>query len=137
MVDDDPDDRMILEQAFTELRPGFGLLQLRDGKELMDYLTTTNAEELAELIVLDLNMPKMGGKEVLMELKSDHRFKQIPVIVYTTSTNPVEKKEVLAMGANGFITKPYQYTSILQFISAITSLFCQDRSPAAVQSFQT
>jgi CheY-like chemotaxis protein len=91
MADDDPDDRLLLQEAWEENRLANVLHFVEDGEALMDYLhrrgryTSLINEPLPGLILLDLNMPKKDGREALRELKADPHLRRIPVVVLTTS----------------------------------------------------
>ncbi len=64
---------------------------------------------LPSMVILDLNMPRMNGTQTLRLLKSDQRFKDIPVVIYSTSLNNIEKDECLALGAHSYVIKPVSY----------------------------
>jgi CheY-like chemotaxis protein len=131
MADDDDDDCMLVEDAFREVEPGYRFLCLRDGQELINYLhhcaTHEESDECAipDLILLDLNMPKMNGREVLREIKADPRFRKIPVVVLTTSK--AERDILLSydLGANSFITKPISYEELIAALKNLNKYWFQ------------
>lgn len=93
MADDDPDDRAIIEDALAEFNAGDVVQFANDGAHLMQLLNVAfTATTYPRLIVLDLNMPKLNGTQTLQQLKQDARFRHIPVIIYSTSINHVEKE---------------------------------------------
>jgi CheY-like chemotaxis protein len=107
MADDDPDDRMILEDAIQTLYPHKIISFVENGQALWDALNRGNANgDIPSLVVLDLNMPKLNGSETLKAIKADERFKHIPVIIYSTSVNPLEKEKCLRLGAHSYMVKP-------------------------------
>jgi CheY-like chemotaxis protein len=107
LADDDPEDRLIIEEAMESLNSKDVMLFASNGEQLFDVLKSNFSASLSPcLIVLDLNMPKMNGTQTLSKLKNDENFKHIPVIIYSTSVNPVEKEKCLSLGAHSFITKP-------------------------------
>ena len=85
------------------------ILFAENGEEVIEILTRFSSGELPCLIVLDLNMPKMNGTETLRYLKSEERFRKIPVIIYSTSINPVERDRCLHLGARDYISKPASF----------------------------
>ena len=95
IADDDPDDRLLLEEAWDEVSIAKSLYFVEDGEMLMDFLyhrgdyKIDDAFPRPDLILLDLNMPKKDGREALKEIKADATLRQIPVIVLTTSQNRV------------------------------------------------
>jgi CheY-like chemotaxis protein len=101
LVDDDPDDQLIFTDALNEVNNQFNCFVASNGQEALARLQ--NMPE-PMLIFLDLNMPVMNGFEFLMQIK-ESRHKQIPVVIYTTSDHPRDKKESLENGAYMFFTK--------------------------------
>jgi CheY-like chemotaxis protein len=110
LVDDDPEDRMIVQEGFQEMGAG-DALEFAASSEQAFMLLDKKFEEgfLPCLVVLDLNMPKMSGTQILGSLKEDARFKHIPVIIYSTSINPLEKERCLGLGAHSYIMKPVSF----------------------------
>ena len=127
VAEDDADDRFLLETAFAE--NGFkGKLEfVENGVELLDYLRNLKTEDantehpLPGFILLDLNMPKKDGREVLKEIKEDPRFKKIPVIVFTTTKNENEINRCYELGANTYVVKPVGYENLVKTIEDIRS----------------
>ena len=120
LADDDEDDRMLARDALKESRLANDLHMVKDGEELMDYLLRRGAyEALADsprpgLILLDLNMPKMDGREALKAIKSNASFRRIPVVVLTTSKAEEDIYQTYDLGANSFITKPVMFASLVK-----------------------
>ncbi len=112
MADDDDDDCMLARDAFEQSNAQGTICCLEDGAELMDYLFRAGkyaAEAhapLPALILLDLNMPRKDGREVLAEIKANPVFRDIPIVVLTTSREVRDLIFSREMGANAFITKP-------------------------------
>jgi len=109
MVDDDPEELMLIEEALFDL--GKKIHFEENGIEALNYLD--QCEQLPCLIVLDLNMPKLNGTETLVRLKSDDRFKDITVVIYSTSINALEKEKCMKLGASSYIMKPVSYASTI------------------------
>ncbi|MBS1585539.1 MAG: response regulator [Bacteroidetes bacterium] len=115
-ADDDRDDIELVKEAFKEYAHTVDLKTFADGEELMRYVNShIPAEPLPCLIILDINMPRMNGKEVLRNLKQIPGYKDIPVVLFTTSTLPSEKAFAKSFDA-GFITKPLHYSQIHQLV---------------------
>ncbi|WP_276372875.1 response regulator [Chryseolinea sp. H1M3-3] len=123
VVDDDLEDHMILLDYFTEVGQQENVKFMLNGKELIDYLELLNVISLPNLIVLDLNMPLLNGTQTLLHIKRDVRFKHIPVIIFSTSTNESEKRKCLSLGAIDYLVKPSTYADgkilIHKFLSYI------------------
>ncbi|HVG13873.1 MAG TPA: response regulator [Chitinophagaceae bacterium] len=110
LADDDVEDRIIIQDAMESLDAGDIMMFADNGEQLLNLLEH-NFKSSAKpcLIVLDLNMPKLNGTQTLSKIKSDIKFQHIPVIIYSTSINPLEKEKCLSLGANSFITKPISF----------------------------
>lgn len=103
IVDDDKDDRFFFRSAIRKNNPSFECVEAENGVEALQQLRTT--EQLPDFIFLDLNMPKMDGRECLKELKKDETLKNIPVIIYSTSEYKLDKEVTKELGADFFLTK--------------------------------
>jgi len=120
MADDDMDDRMFAQEALAENRLANDLHFVADGEELMEYLRHEGAYTEPEsaprpgLILLDLNMPKMDGREALQAIKADPNLRQIPVVVLTTSRADEDIFVSYDSGANSFITKPVTFEGLVE-----------------------
>jgi CheY-like chemotaxis protein len=125
IAEDDSDDRFLLQAAFSENGEQETLAFVENGIELLDFLNSiaesNDDSAYPELIILDLNMPKKSGKEVLAELKQHAVYKKIPVIIYTTTRNELEIKKCYELGANTYIVKPISFEGLREVVSAIRS----------------
>jgi CheY-like chemotaxis protein len=125
VADDDPDDRMLTLEAWEESRLANGLHFVENGEELMDYLyrrgeyTHLVDVPLPGLILLDLNMPRKDGREVLREIKADSRLRLIPVVVLTTSRAEDDVLRSYDLGVNSFITKPVTFDALVEVIKTL------------------
>lgn len=115
LADDDPDDRDLFEEAASSLDPAASIVSFRDGVELMHYLT--DDPEVFDMIFLDLNMPKKNGKECLLEIYQHTKFRNIPVIIYTTSLNPIDIDSTFQSGAFRFFKKPNSFDELKEILS--------------------
>ncbi|MES2702672.1 MAG: response regulator [Bacteroidota bacterium] len=114
LADDDFEDRYIIADAFTEIGYNDAVHMVTNGEEVFAYLQAINdPADLPSLIVLDLNMPRMTGTEILANLKSNDLYRSIRVIIFSTSVNEKEKKQCMALGALAYITKPVKYQDSL------------------------
>jgi two-component system response regulator len=124
IVDDDPDDRQIILDAFLENNAEMDYIFAEDGGQLMEILQDVDKDsELPSLILLDLNMPGMVGLQALKEIKGNKKFAAIPTIVLTTSTLPMDKKLSYEYGANCFLSKPPVYSDLVQITKMIAHLY--------------
>lgn len=109
-------------------------VHLRDGQDALDYLhrraSWTNRRPLGEVaIILDLNMPRLGGMEVLRLLKSDRHLGRIPVFVLTTTDNPGEIDSCYALGASACIVKPVDYGAFAEMVHRLAGFLMTARLP--------
>ncbi|UYQ94606.1 response regulator [Chitinophaga horti] len=114
LADDDPEDRSIMQIVFDELSLSPNIYFVEDGTGVIDYLQQTQIQSnLPDLIILDLNMPKLSGSETLRILKADERYRNIPIIIFSTSLNEIQMKECMAMGASSYVIKPNTFEECL------------------------
>ncbi|MEA5506036.1 response regulator [Halotia wernerae UHCC 0503] len=125
MADDDDDDSMLVQEALRESQLPIQLCIVKNGEELMDYLynrgryTDKSIAPRPGLILLDLNMPKKDGMEVLKDIKNDSNFRRIPVIVLTTSGAEKDVYHTYDLGANSFIIKPEKFADLVDVMKTI------------------
>lgn len=118
LVDDDRDDTALFEEVLGEVRPSIILQTAENGIEALEGLQN-RVTPLPDLIFLDLNMPRMGGKECLLQLKGNTQLRNIPVIIYTTSSQSADIEEAMIAGAVCFITKPNSIKEMKTVLSSI------------------
>ena len=117
VADDDADDCLMIKDAFLENKLANDLRFVKDGEDLMDYLRR-NAEYASPeksprpgLILLDLNMPRMDGREALKAIKSDPKLRSIPIVILTTSKAQEDVYRTYDLGVSSFITKPVTFAA--------------------------
>jgi CheY-like chemotaxis protein len=124
-ADDDPEDRMLIRDAWQESRLNNELHFVEDGEELMDYLhrrgkhSALHNAPLPGMILLDLNMPKKDGREALKEIKADPKLRMIPTVVLTTSEAEEDICRAYGLGVNSFIIKPVTFQSLVDVTKAL------------------
>lgn len=124
MVDDDEEDRLLLKDTFEELGYGDCVQYEENGEKALAYLQQCIKEKkrLPCLMILDLNMPKLNGRQVLIKVKSEPLFQHIAVVIYSTSLNPVERDECLALGAHSYVVKPISYKESVAIVNQFHAL---------------
>ena len=124
-AEDDPDDRLLLRDAFNESNADHTLLFVDDGELLVAYLKRQGeyreptSSPRPKVILLDLNMPRMSGREALRAIKADSQLSAIPVIVFTTSTAEADVVDSYEIGANSYITKPVTYEGLVRLMGEV------------------
>ncbi|MFY2763443.1 response regulator [Arenimonas sp. MALMAid1274] len=131
VAEDDADDRLMTAEAFRECRLDNPIQFVADGEALMDYLhhrgpyADPDAHPLPGVILLDLNMPRMDGREALREIKSNARFSDIPVVILTTSKAEEDVAMCYRNRANSFITKPVTYAALIDVVRTLGKYWLQ------------
>ena len=118
IVDDDVDDRELFIEAVKEIDSTIECVTATNGQAALELLKNP-LFSLPDFIFLDLRMPKLDGKKCLSELKKDERLKSIPVVIYTTSKDVEESKELRGMGAFYFMSKPNNPDEIYYLVSFV------------------
>lgn len=122
LVEDNPDDAELTRIAFAEADIPNPLVVVRDGAQALDYLFARGAwaerdpARQPALMLLDLNLPKLDGREVLQAIRGDARTRTLPVVVLTTSVEPFDVEASYALGVNSYIRKPVDFE---EFVSAV------------------
>jgi two-component system response regulator len=122
VVEDDLGDSDLIQEAFEDSPSPVKISLVRDGIQALAYLHRKDEyanATLPDLILLDLNLPGLGGQEVLKKIKSDDKFKHIPVLVLTTSDSQEEILTAYKLGANSYLCKPLGLQEFIQLIRAI------------------
>jgi len=120
LVDDDIDDREIFKEAMERVAPSVQCFSAVDGEDAM--LILDSAIFTPDLIFLDLNMPRLNGIQCLIEIKKNQKIKDIPVIIYSTSTLAKDVDETKELGASQYIVKPYGFPELCQSLTEAMEL---------------
>lgn len=120
LVEDDPDDVELMQEALKTATIDYTIKIVNQGDKVMSYLEVCN--NFPSVIILDLNIPKLHGREVLNLIKTSERFKRIPVAILTTASSQKEKEQCLHAGADTFLTKPSTVDGFNQTIKAILDI---------------
>jgi two-component system response regulator len=122
LVEDDPGDELMTREAFEDNKIGNTLHVAHDGEEALDFLYHRGAHADApsvDLILLDLNLPKYDGRQVLEKIKSDPELTHVPVVILTTSASEEDILRSYKLHANAYVTKP---VDVNQFIAAVRQI---------------
>ena len=126
LVEDSEADAVMVEETLLESKLKMELNVVHDGVEAMRYLRKEGkyqSRRVPDLIILDLNLPKKDGREVLAEIKEDDRLKQIPVVVLTTSSAEEDIVRSYKLHANCYITKPLDFNQFAKIVASIESFW--------------
>jgi CheY-like chemotaxis protein len=124
LAEDDEDDFILVRDALEEAGVAADLRRVDDGEEVMDYLArrgrfTQEVAPAPDIVILDLNMPRKDGREVLRDLKLHPWLRRIPVIVLTTSRAEEDVARSYALGVNSFIRKPSAFEALVEAMRSI------------------
>lgn len=126
LVEDDPGDELMTREAFQENKVRNVLHVVRDGEEALDFLNRRGAHAGAPrpgLILLDLNLPRFDGRQVLAEIKADADLCTIPVVVLTTSEAEEDILRSYKLHANAYVTKPVDFERFIEVVRQIDDFF--------------
>lgn len=126
LADDDADDRLLFEEALREISGETRLTMANDGQQLMTILENALPPDV---IFLDLNMPRKNGMECLQELKQSPKLKHIPIVIFSTSTQPEMIDKVYEGGAHYYISKPKNFGVLKSIIRQILNMNWQASFP--------
>ncbi|MCB0016117.1 MAG: response regulator, partial [Anaerolineales bacterium] len=121
LVDDDPGDRELMRRALTDELNPCDLHMVKDGEEALDYLLrngrfTGQACPTPDLVLLDLNMPRMDGRQVLERMRSTRDLRAIPVVILTTSDHEEDILRTYSLGCNSYIAKPASMPAFIEIV---------------------
>ncbi|MGQ8364918.1 response regulator [Glaciecola sp. 1036] len=122
LADDDDDDILLTQDAMSSAGIQHDLRVVKDGKALLDYLNDLEQQQdlkVPNIILLDLNMPIMDGREVLKALKEHEKFKAIPVIILSTSQEIEDIQQGYALGASGYFSKPSSFEDLVKLMQTL------------------
>jgi CheY-like chemotaxis protein len=120
LVEDDPGDVVLIQEAFEHNKVRNSLHVVGDGVEAMEFLRAGNRPDL---ILLDLNLPRKDGREVLAEVKGDSALRAIPIVVLTTSKAEEDILRSYDLHANAYVTKPVDFTRFIEVVRQIDEFF--------------
>jgi CheY-like chemotaxis protein len=131
LVEDDDADALLIQDALEESSASRNITHIEDGLAALDHLRAPGAGR-PDLIVLDLNMPRMNGHELLGILKSDEDLRTIPVVVLTTSSTPTDVDAAYQNHANAYVTKPVTLDEFTSAVHSIDTFFLQTATVPSV-----
>lgn len=117
VVDDDPDDQLLLGLALSELLPNLFIRYAGNGQEALDYLQTGEAQPL--LIVTDMHMPLLDGAELIRCLRDRVQTQQVPMVVLSSQSNAVDQERCYQAGANSYLAKPQSYADEVRLVDQL------------------
>lgn len=126
LVDDDPDDQLLLEEALNASGRKFELLKLSNGEALLKHLASIPEARFPFLIIMDHHMPGMEGADIVKHIKENKKLANIPIAIFTGSTSMTLFKELYALGSNCVVTKPDNFSRLKELAESLVSVFIQE-----------
>jgi len=120
LIEDDPDDVELLQEALKSADTQYTMQVIAEGDGVFEYLEV--CKKFPNVIILDLNIPRLHGREVLSMIKTSDRFKAIPVAILTTASAPREREQCLDAGADLFLTKPSTVDGFVKTVQSILDI---------------
>ncbi|MEZ4652135.1 MAG: response regulator [Candidatus Eisenbacteria bacterium] len=136
LAEDDADFRFLVREAFQAAGIKAGIRLVENGQELLDYLRRDGKYShrrgpLPRLILLDLEMPGLGGHATLRQLKADRRLQRIPTVILTSSSSSPEFERAYASGAISFMTKPDSFKMLVRYVTSLTHHLQSEGRPSS------
>lgn len=125
LAEDNPADKMLFEVGLRSSRFDTQLHWVKDGVEVMDFLRNSDNSK-PDIAILDLNMPRKGGRQIVEEIKTDDKLKSILTIILTTSDAATDKQNCYDSGVDKFMIKPLEFTGIQKIIKEIEKLWFKE-----------
>jgi chemotaxis family two-component system response regulator Rcp1 len=126
IVEDNKADQVIMKEAFKEASIGCDLYLVNDGVEALDFLNREGnfkSSPKVDFILLDLNLPKRNGREVLVEIKKNPKLKHLPVLVFSNSESPQDICQCYSLGVNAYINKPSDFQEVINLVNIINTFW--------------
>ena len=117
LIDDDEDDRDIFELALQQLGQNYKCVTSKSWSDALEILKKDDVNP--DCIFLDLNMPLVSGRECLIQIRKLAKFRQTPVVIYTTSSEQKDKEDVMQLGATSFVTKPNKISVLSNILKEV------------------
>jgi two-component system response regulator len=127
LVEDNPNDEALMRRALQKAGIRNRVITVKDGLEATNYLFATgryefrDAEEMPAIVLIDLNLPKVDGLEVLRRMRADYRTKLIPVSIFTSSTNEQDLINGYSLGANSYVRKPVEFSQFSKVVAQLVT----------------
>jgi CheY-like chemotaxis protein len=135
VVEDNPGDEKLTMRAFRKLDTSSEFVVARDGQQALDFLEGKGAyaaasQSLPALVILDLNLPRMNGLEVLRRLRANERTRALPVVILTGSNDPEDRARSYAAGATAYVRKPVDFNEFIEAADALWKVWQSLGDPA-------
>jgi CheY-like chemotaxis protein len=126
LIEDNPDDRELMRLAFARINIQHNLISVSDGMAALNYLSSNDSRRdrsfiVPSLILLDLNLPKFNGIEVVRRIRANYRTKFIPIVIISSSTEPQDIIDSYSSGCNSYIRKPIGFARLQNIVEQIAN----------------
>ena len=129
LVDDNEDDRLLMLRSLKKSDPGAEVVSIASGGEALDYLGDLDDSPNPTVLLLDLNMPKVDGFEVLENIRANPATHSLPVVILTTSNEEADVRRAYELGANSFVRKPVDSAEFAEVVTQLKSYWLKTNMP--------
>jgi len=131
LAEDNPGDVRLFREALSGRRLDFELIVVEDGQQALQFVRTADGHKLPHIIVLDINLPKHNGEEVLLRIRALPNWVAIPVIVLTSSESPTDRARLVELGANLYLRKPSDLEGLMQIGNTVEGMLRAGNRPTS------
>ena len=132
VAEDDENDALLLRMAFQRAALATELIVVRDGQEAIDFLNGENSDlsqAMPGVLLLDLKMPRVNGFEVLAWLGAQERYKDLPVVIFSSSSHESDVKKAREMGAREYLVKPHDFGDLIKILQDVHNRYLAPAGP--------
>lgn len=122
LVEDNPADVHLIRYAIEQTDPSIQLMHFEDGRTFLDYIDH-HPDFRPGCLLLDLNMPMLTGHQVVKSLRANPSFNYLPIIIFTSSGNPVDVEQAYQLGANAYVRKPLEFEELVSILQSIADFW--------------
>jgi len=130
LLDDDHEEHLLFKEVADDFSEIKSVLSFAKGKEMLDYLRGEDKSILPDILFLDLNMPLLSGLDCLIEIRKNEKYKNLPVVIYSTSSSEKDKEATYQNGANLYVNKPVEFSDMRKIFNEVLKINWKEHSGA-------
>ncbi|WP_447635341.1 response regulator [Flavobacterium microcysteis] len=130
LLDDDHEEHLLFKEVADDFSEIKSVLSFAKGKEMLDYLGGNDKNVVPDILFLDLNMPILSGLDCLIEIRKKEEYKNLPIIIYSTSSSEKDKEATYKNGANLYVNKPIEFSDMKKIFMEVLKINWKERSGA-------
>ena len=130
LLDDDQEEHLLFKEVAYDFSEIKSVLSFAKGKEMLDYLGGKDKNVIPDILFLDLNMPILSGLDCLIEIRKKEEYKNLPIVIYSTSSSEKDKEVTYRNGANLYVNKPIEFSDMKKIFMEVLKINWKERSGA-------